>query len=73
MDEEEKEVQATDEVSIEEPAGMKVEWHPDDHNPVPTAHLVRTIRIYANESGRQLKVMKTADSPDCLHIYVDVV
>lgn len=71
MDEEK--VQPKEEVPLEAPEGMQVSWHESDSTPVPTAHEVRTIRIYANESGRQLRVMKTADAADCLHIYVDVV
>lgn len=64
---------ATTEVPVEPAEPLKVSWNEADVTPVPTIHEVRTVRIYANESGRQLRVMKTADAADCLHIYVDVL
>lgn len=52
---------------------MQVQWHEADASPVPTTHPVRTIRVYSNVDGRQLKVMKTADNPEYLDIYLDVL
>lgn len=51
---------------------MKVQWHEADLDPVPTANPVRVIHIRALD-GRMLKVVKTADNPEYLDIYVDVV
>lgn len=60
-------------VPVEPAESMKVSWGPSDAAPVPTVHEVRLIRCYSNVDGRQLKVMKTADAEDCLHIFLDVV
>lgn len=60
-------------VRIEPPEPLKVQWHEQDATPLPTANSVRVIRIKSNVDGRMLRVMKTADNPEYLDIYVDVV
>jgi hypothetical protein len=61
-----------DEIKMDSPATMKVRWHEADADPVPTVNPVRVIHVRALD-GRLLKVMKTADNPEYLDIYVDVV
>jgi len=51
---------------------MKVQWHEADPAPLETKNPVRVIHVRALD-GRMLKVMKTADNPEYLDIYVDVV
>jgi hypothetical protein len=57
---------------MEQPATMKVQWHEADPAPLETKNPVRVIHVRALD-GRMLKVMKTADNPEYLDIYVDVV
>lgn len=72
MGDEEKQEAPITEVPVEPAEPMKVSWGATDSAPVPTVHEVRSVRVYSNVDGRQLRVMKTADASDCLHIYVDV-
>lgn len=65
----EKETKA---VPVDPPETMKVSWGAQDVDPVQTGRAIRAIRVYSNVDGRQLRVMKTADAEDCLHIYLDV-
>lgn len=67
-----KKKKVEDEVPVEPPETMKVSWGATDTDPVVTGRAIRAIRVYSNVDGRQLKVMKTADAEDCLHIYLDV-
>lgn len=61
-----------DEVKMDSPSTMKVSWYEGDPAPLETRNPVRVIHIRALD-GRLLKVMKTADNPEYLDIYVDVV
>jgi hypothetical protein len=61
-----------DEEKAPEPKPMAVSWYEGDPAPLPTDHLIQTVVVRANTDGRQLKVMKTADAPETLTIYVDV-
>lgn len=62
----------TTEVPVDPPETMKVSWGATDTDPVPTGRAIRLIRIYSNVDQQQMRVMKTADAEDCLHIYVDI-
>jgi hypothetical protein len=62
-----------DEVKMDSPSTMKVSWYEGDSAPLATTNPVRVIHIRSNVDGRLLKVMKTADNPEYLDIYVDVV
>lgn len=66
------ESQPVTEVPVDPPETIKVSWGATDVDPVSTARPIRAIRVYSNVDQRQLRVMKTADAEDCLHIYIDV-
>jgi hypothetical protein len=66
------EASAGNEVAMNAPSTMKVQWHEADPDPPPTVNPVRVIHVRALD-GRMLKVVKTADNPEYLDIYVDVL
>ena len=73
MEEEKKAPEPTMEATAKVAVPLKVQWHEGDAAPVPTQHLVKTVRLFAFESKKQLRVMQTADGAEYLDIYVDVV
>ena len=70
MDEKEPDVT---EVVAEQPEALAVQWSEKDAAPLPTQHLVKTVRVRAFVDKRVLRVMQTVDGADGLEIYVDVV
>ena len=71
MDKKTKAPELETEVALEA-APLQVAWQEGDNQ--PTVNLIKTVRVRAFESGRLLKVMKTADSSTGdLEIYVDVL